>query len=245
MNRPSVFVGDVFTHKTYGEFVIISYSDARNVSIYFSNTGYISRVSVSEIKRMEVRDQSQIRVHGVGINDADYRVIKKFHKGRDSLNEWKCPFWTKWTSMIERCYSGKFKGYEDVTVCEEWLTFSNFKAWMETQDWEGKQLDKDLFGNGTLYSPKTCCFLPEKINRFLIGCNQPLCGQSRHKNGRFQARCINPFTDNADIGRYLGLYDTALDAHLVWKAKKHEYACLLAETEIDQRIISALKRKFL
>ena len=74
--------------------------------------------------------------------------------------------------MLERSYSEKFKEkhptYKDVTCCEEWLTFSNFKSWMEQQDWEGKDLDKDLLVyQNKIYSPETCCFLSHKINTFL------------------------------------------------------------------------------
>jgi len=51
--------------------------------------------------------------------------------------------------MLTRCYYQKRldirPSYEECIVCEEWLTFSNFKKWTEQQDWEDKQLDKDFF----------------------------------------------------------------------------------------------------
>lgn len=70
--------------------------------------------------------------------------------------------------MINRVYGKRDKElYGDVIVCPEWLTFSNFKSWMATQDWEGKQLDKDLMGNGLVYSPDSCAFLPRRINQLI------------------------------------------------------------------------------
>ena len=242
--KPSISAGDVFTHPLYGDFVVINYEDAHKVSVYFTNTGYINLVSVSEIKKGTVRDHTQVRVYGVGINDAGYPVVEKSRKGRGSSNKWKCPFWVKWSSMLERCYSGKHHPYHSTYVCDEWLTFSNFKSWMEKQDWGGKELDKDLLGNGKLYSPDTCCFLPKEINTFLIDCNRPLCGVTQAGN-KFKARCINPFSLNKESSRYIGVYDTKEEAYQHWKSKKCEYARIFIETIIlDPRISNALREKF-
>lgn len=52
-------------------------------------------------------------VYGVGINDADYQV-QVYDKVRleDGTiyrrNAWCCPFYRKWRSMLERCYSEKW-----------------------------------------------------------------------------------------------------------------------------------------
>lgn len=70
-----------------------------------------------------------------------------------------------WMSMIDRCYSGKNKAYEDVYVCDEWHNFINFAKWYDDNYIDGWSLDKDLLsGYSKLYSPNTCCFLPSKIN---------------------------------------------------------------------------------
>lgn len=103
------------------------------------------------------------RVIGVGINDADYDTC---------VNGSVCPYYRKWADLLRRCYSKRFlekrSSYKGCTVCKEWHTFSNFKRWMEKQDWEGKVLDKDLLsGDDKIYSPDTCVFLPSKINNFL------------------------------------------------------------------------------
>ena len=58
---------------------------------------------------------------GVGVNDANYATSGKR----------MCPFYRRWINMLERCYSEKFQEknptYRGCSVCEEWLTFSNFK----------------------------------------------------------------------------------------------------------------------
>ena len=75
--------------------------------------------------------------------------------------------------MLQRCYSESHlvrqPTYKGCSVCEEWLTFSNFKSWMEQQDWEGKQLDKDLLVyKNKIYSPETCVFVSSVINSFFV-----------------------------------------------------------------------------
>ena len=118
-------------------------------------------------------------VHGVGINDADYITnVTEFVVGNDGKRRqrvvWRCPFYQKWKGMLERSYSEKFKSkwttYKDVTVCKEWHLFSNFKSWMETQDWGGKQLDKDVLLQGNkIYCPHACVFVSRQVNMFLLG----------------------------------------------------------------------------
>jgi len=97
-------------------------------------------------------------VCGVGINDADYRVrvqkeLPKSSSGkRNRETVFMCPFYKVWENMINRCYNPrhlvKRPTYIDCTVCEEWKIFSNFKAWMETQNYIDRQLDKDLIVKG-------------------------------------------------------------------------------------------------
>lgn len=111
---------------------------------------------------------------GEGINDADYEVTKFGPVGSDGKKTrlWVCPFYEKWMNLMRRTASGgcsKRGCYKSVEICEEWKTFSNFRKWMETQDWEGKVLDKDLKGTGKLYSPETCMFIPSELNLFLVG----------------------------------------------------------------------------
>jgi hypothetical protein len=106
------------------------------------------------------------KVYGVGINDADYKIYHQIKCGDGTRKTlWVCPYYSTWCSMLERCYGRRSKDkrptYAGVTICDEWLTFSNFKAWMEQQDWEGKYLDKDYMSVITgkkIYSPEnTLC----------------------------------------------------------------------------------------
>lgn len=113
-------------------------------------------------------------VHGVGVNDANYPVVNysSTNKITGKPTQTICIFYNTWKAMLERCYSESLKrrrpSYIGCTVCEEWLLFSNFKVWMETQDWKGNQLDKDLLiEHNKVYSPETCLFLSREVNSFL------------------------------------------------------------------------------
>lgn len=131
---------------------------------------------------------------GIGINDADYitdrkEVIANPLTGEEKVVHTRCIFFTTWRDMLYRCYSEnlryKYPTYKDCTVCEEWHLFSNFKAWMETQDWEGNNLDKDiLYPGNKIYSPETCVFVSKLVNSFLVECNSKrggsLIGASSH-----------------------------------------------------------------
>lgn len=189
------------------------------------------------------------KVYGVGINDAGYVTQRDVEVGGKRKQVWICPYYRTWKSMLKRCYSGSFQKkyptYIGCTVTEEWKTFSNFKAWMETQCWEGKQLDKDLLVNGnTEYSPSTCVFIPRVVNMFLTDSGAargdlPI-GVCRIK-GKYMARCNNPFSKKTE---YLGLFSCPQEAHLAWKSKKAEHAKRLAEEQADERVKKALLERY-
>ena len=185
-------------------------------------------------------------IHGVGINDADYTVESRIN-GKRVL----CPYYITWRNMLERCYSEKCQKrrptYKGCSVCPEWIYFMNFRKWMITQDWQGKALDKDLLVKGNkVYSPSTCVFVDSTTNNFTTDSggsrgNYPL-GVSFYKpSGKFKVQCRNPFTKE---GEYLGLFTCQNEAHLVWKARKHELACQLADLQTDPRVVDALIRRY-
>ena len=75
-----------------------------------------------------------------------------------------------WCRMRSRCNNPKNKAYKwygaiGVSVCKEWDDYSIFRDWALSNGYkEGLQLDKDIKGNGKLYSPETCCWVTSKEN---------------------------------------------------------------------------------
>lgn len=83
----------------------------------------------------------------------------------------KTPLYKVWRSIKARCYNKKCKAYKDyggrgVIMCEEWVKdFYSFYSWAIGNGYkEGLQIDKDIKGNGLLYSPTTCIFVTPKVN---------------------------------------------------------------------------------
>ena len=83
-------------------------------------------------------------VQGHGINDMPY--------GWASENEWNKKVYSKWNHMIYRCYNEEYhktkkgKNYIGCTVCDRWLTLSNFVEDVPLID----GYDEEKFLNGEL-----------------------------------------------------------------------------------------------
>ena len=195
-------------------------------------------------------------VCGVGVNNADYAVVKRetisyVNGKRKQKRVWTCPYYETWASMLSRCYSAKYQerwpSYKGCTVTDEWLTFSNFKTWMEKQDFEDKQLDKDLLLEGNkVYGPETCVFITQTVNKFTTD-----RGAARGKwpigvcwdkeKGKFLAQCSNPFTKKREK---LGLFTCEQQAYDAWLKRKLELAHELAAIQTDPRVAKALIERY-
>jgi len=182
-------------------------------------------------------------VYGFGVNDADYKVQPVGPNGKQH----HCPFYKTWQSMLRRAYDPKSRTslptYIGVTVCEEWRSFMAFRAWMMEQDWEGKQLDKDILVPGNkVYSPKTCVFVTQGINKLLINNaasrgNWPIGVSWDKRQSRFQSH----ITENGKLRR-LGLFHSPHEAHLAWREEKVRLVRKAAEECDDPRVAAGLLR---
>lgn len=85
--------------------------------------------------------------------------------------------YAQWTAMYGRCsengsYKKRFDAYKDAYCSELFSNYDSWIAWAETKlgfmclDENGKifEQDKDLLGDGNLYSEDTCCFVPRNMN---------------------------------------------------------------------------------
>ncbi len=73
------------------------------------------------------------------------------------------PLYQAWKHMIRRCTDPQDVQYPDyggrgVQICEEWLKGpEEFTQWALDNGWKkGMHIDKDMKGDGKLYSPATC-----------------------------------------------------------------------------------------
>lgn len=178
-------------------------------------------------------------VFGIGINDANYAVYPTID-GKQVM----CPFYQTWMNMLIRCYSSKchkkYPTYADCEVCEEWKTFSNFRRWMVAQDWEGKQLDKDLLGD-KLYSPETCAFVPGWLNSLFTD-----RGRARGPYPIGVSKLKNRFRANLTVNgkqKHLGYFDTPGEAHSAYLEAKRGHVHELMANYPDQRVKQAVLEK--
>ncbi len=178
-------------------------------------------------------------IYGKGINDADY-VVKPTINGKQV----RCPFYVKWQNMLRRAYDPKYHQryptYIGTTVCNEWLYFSNFKSWMAKQDWEGKELDKDiLIPDNKHYSPETCVFVSRAVNLLLTDHGaargkypQGVTWDKQNKKYQVSIRLYGK-------RKHLGRFTTVPEAYDAYLSAKIDYVLLIATTQ-EQRVANGL-----
>lgn len=191
-------------------------------------------------------------IYGVAENDLEDHITQKVEyycgEGSKLKNKkrvvWYCVIYNKWYGMLTRCYKKseleRHPTYENKYVCDDWLKFSKFKAWMETQDYDGKDLDKDLlFEGNTIYSPETCVFIPQELNKFLLektAQRELPFGVSYHKKkGKYIAQTG---------GVQMGTFDDPYSAHEAWALGKYKKAIEFASNQTDERIAKALIKRY-
>lgn len=184
-------------------------------------------------------------VYGVGVNDAGYITETREKSDGVIVASWRCPIFSRWRDMIRRCYSEKELSraptYAGCAVVNDWLMFSNFKGWMDVQDWEGKALDKDILIEGNkVYGPDTCVFVSSKVNNFVLASDAsrgglPIGVSYDKAVGMYRAEC-----GQVKLSRH----ETPEDAHAEWKAEKYRQALILADEQSDPRVAKALINRY-
>ena len=184
------------------------------------------------------KGQKKGLVCGIGINDLDCM------RATIAYNKWK--------SMLERCYVSKVHAkrptYICCYVCEEWLTFSNFKKWFDENYQEDTVLDKDIIlKNNHVYSPQTCCFVPTEINALLTNRKNHRGNYPQGVTMQRWNNCTRYYASISKNGKKvkLGCYKTPLEAFFAYKSAKEHYVKELAtkyfqEGKITQRVYQAL-----
>jgi len=179
-------------------------------------------------------------LYGVGFNDADY-VTEPRINGKQVV----CAFYKTWKNMFGRCYSDKLQSryptYIGCSVCDEWLIFSNFKRWMESKDFEGKHLDKDLKVSGNkVYGPDNCMLVSQAINNIL---NDNALQRGVYPQGvsfNKPSKKYRAYVKFSGKFKHLGLYTTIKEAELAYLTAKHQAVKQAANDEADQEVSQAL-----
>jgi hypothetical protein len=95
------------------------------------------------------------------------RGKEKIYKYGGSLNK---RLHQVWADMIGRTTNINHASYlhygaKGCIVCNEWKEYDCFAEWALNNGYDNnKQIDKDILGNGKLYSPENCCFVDRVEN---------------------------------------------------------------------------------
>lgn len=126
-------------------------------------------------------------------------------------------------------YLAKYPTYKNCTVCDDWLLFTNFKTYFDSNhktDVDGKSftLDKDiLFVGNKHYSPETCVFVPNVINQIYKHHNNASPTVPLHK-GKYRVR-----VHEWGKPRYIGIFTDETEANIVRETAKRNYHKSVAE----------------
>ena len=194
-----------------------------------------------------VRKRTKL-VYGFGINDYD---------GNVKYDHVHIPSYHTWVEMLKRCLSDVFKNlhntYNDCACCDEWRSFKTFKKWFDDPSngyKDGYCLDKDILVKGNkIYSPDTCCFVPNEINILLCKSNKT---RGKMPVGVTERKMVNGYKYAAYLNengkrRHLGTFNTPEEAFQSYKSAKEAHIKEVAtqyfnDGKITKKVYDALMK---
>lgn len=217
---------------------IVEYANARDITVQFKSTGELVKADYSNFIKGQVKSRFTPSVLGVGI--VGLENVRVNGKLVDSYSAWK--------NMLQRCYSEKYKEkhptYKDVTCCEKWLYYSNFKKWYNENYYEVNEdrmsLDKDILHKGNkIYSPDTCIFVPQRINLLFIKNDKirgslPIGVTFDKINNKYVSLCKILDDNNRNKIKHLGYFNTPEEAFNYYKQFKEDYIKQVADEYKDK-----------
>lgn len=221
-------LGEIGYNNFGSKMEIIKYNDSYNIDVYFEEYNWIFyNARYGNFKCGKIRCPYEPTFINKGyIGEGKFNTVDN----KEAFEVWR--------KMIRRCYDNKEKikhpTYEKAIVCDEWLNFQNFAEWYEENYYkvenEKMDLDKDiLYKKNKIYSPKTCIFVPHRINTLFIKKDKnrgiyPIGVSWDKDKNKFSSRC-----SNGKKYKFLGYYNTPQEAFNVYKTYKESYIKQVAD----------------
>lgn len=221
---------------------VIDYIDYYNVIIEFQDN-YHERITCTwgAFERGTIKNHYAPFVCGIGKVGTKYPTT--------TIDGKRTKEYTSWSSMITRCYTktivnggNHYYRYEDTEICDEWLLFENFYEWLHSQEnfdkWillDKGAIDKDiLFKGNKIYSPETCCLVPNYVNSLFIKADRargkyPIGVTYKTRDKVFEVQCRLNGKET-----YLGRVTTPEKGFLIYKEYKESYIKQVAQEEYDK-----------
>ena len=163
-------VGETFVNRMGSVFFIKEYRRNDDVVAKFTDEhGVEVHTTWQNCVKQNVKNPYDKTIYGVG-------CIGEIGDFKTNVNGIPTREYDLWRQMINRCYSGNFPTYANVTVCERWLCFANFledlpfienyEYWLENPN-QRIAMDKDLKQIGVenkVYSLETVMFVSASEN---------------------------------------------------------------------------------
>lgn len=216
---------------------IVEYNSNNDMVVEFQDKyGYKTHAQYCNFKTGSIKNPYHNSVYGIGMIGVKYLTC---------VNGQQTKEYRTWLQMLRRCFSQREKKrltyYQEAICCEEWLLYENFYEWLHNQDnfdkwYSGERwaVDKDIIiKNNKLYSPTTCCLVPQNINCLLLK-RDALRGDLplgvRRNGNKFRAACGNPFTGKQER---FGVYKTPEEAFYAYKSRRENYIKQVAKIEYE------------
>ena len=215
---------------------IIDYCNSEDITVRFKGSdNLLINKTYHNFKKGSIKNPYSKKIYNEG-----YVGYGKY-SWNNNINEYR-----KWHGILDRCYNKsyqeKYPTYKGCSVDEIWKCFQVFAKWFKNT-WkphmEGWHLDKDiLFKGNKIYSPETCCFVPQEINLLFVKNNN---GRGKYPIGVRKTKACN-FTARLNK-KHLGTFDTEEEAFQAYKIAKEEYIKEVADRwkdQIEPRVYQAL-----
>lgn len=240
--RPTIKIGDLFTNNEGCTVAVKEYLNINNVTVEFQDENKaVKSFHASSLRAGDFKNPYYPSVRGFGYLGVGEHLA--------SVNRKNTLAYELWSNAIKRSYCLDYQKtrprYAGCSVDERWANFQNFASWLLLQIGynKGFHLDKDLLVKGNkVYSPETCCLIPQEVNCFLTGNNTKRgdlpVGVTR-KNKKFAAQL------SGSDKKWLGVFSCPEQAFQVYKTAKEDRAKQLAnkyKDQIEPRAYEALMR---
>lgn len=237
-----VKVGEVYPTKS-GTLTVLEYVRATKILIQHNDEhGFKMWTQADRIRKGGVRNPYEKLEDGYSFTGYGYCCTIPKEIRNELLSRWR--------GVVDRTLSPTYhvpnrrNSYEDVTLCEEWYNFQNFCRFCVENKYYHRDfhLDKDLLVRGNkIYSPETCCFLPQYLNvvisiNYETGNGLPV-GVNR-KNNYYEATI-----SYRGKRKRIGAYPTSEEASVAYVEAKEAYVKELTlewKDKIDPRAFEAL-----
>lgn len=224
------YIGQKFQLKDGSIVEIVDYRNYRDVDVKIETGEIIQHIFISQLKYGIMRNPYKRNIFGRG-----YVGVGKYRT--DNI------FYRIWHHMFYRCYSpDAYKTYEKCEVCEEWYNYQTFAEWCSKNYRENFALDKDILVSGNkIYSPKTCCFVPQEINNqfYSSNFNDENFGIKKASINSYQIR-IKKHGESVYLGSYMDRNE-AIKVYCDEKEKHIRYLAELYKPEISEIVYNKLK----